>query len=165
MDLGCLFDCCAAVSSGFKVNSLVSYDWTTWGMVHSSENFNDHNPLETIKLTGAIWDPTNISHNICTISHTINVHRWEPLHHLLCPQQQCKHKHNCWVAHHHPAVYMNLLITNNVIHSTVIDLLFLVLLPAEPNLGLPASATCDTSTLQQPSISLPTCLTPSRVIH
>ena len=60
VSLDCLYDTCAAVSTG----NLTFHRWiiTTYPeLVHSYEEFDDAHPFEAIKLVGAISDPANFT--------------------------------------------------------------------------------------------------------
>ena len=62
--LSCLFDSCAALSTGYK-----PFHWFMMHkypyIVHSYEEFNDFNPFQPIKLASAIQDPDNTK-EICS---------------------------------------------------------------------------------------------------
>jgi hypothetical protein len=58
ISLDCLFDTCAAVSSG----TLTFHQWVITSypnIVHSYKQFDDANPFRAIKLVGAIKDPAD----------------------------------------------------------------------------------------------------------
>ena len=152
VDLGTLFDSCAAVSSGYKL-----FHWYLMSeypeVVHSYEEFNDANPFEPIKLAGAIRDPANLTADICG-ELTAVIHYFTPFY--------CSDGSPCVIAFTlsdsvnvntilgWPTIAhlgMNLLVTDNAIHSTVLNHSF-SLSPAEPRLGLPPNVIFNPATFQ-----------------
>ena len=150
--LGACLILSAAVSLGFK-----TFLWFVMSkypeVVHSYEEFNDANPFEPIKLAGAIHDPSNIMQDICGELMAV-VH-----YHTLF---SCTDGTPCVIAFAlsesvnvntiigWPTIRqlgMNLLITDNVIHSTIIQQKFPIT-NAEPRLGLPSSTAFDPTTFQ-----------------
>jgi len=154
VDLGCLFDSCAAISSGYK-----PFHWHLMcefpSTIHSYEEFNDANPFEPIKLARAIRDPANLMLEICS-ELTAVVHYFTPF--------TCTDGSPCVISFAlsdsvnvntilgWPTIsqlQMNLLVTTNEIHSSVLQHHF-PLAVSEPCLGLPVTTHPDCTTTQRP---------------
>jgi len=129
-------------------------------VIHSYEEFNDANPFEPIKLVGTVCDPSNITQDICRELMAV-VHYHTPF--------TCTDSTPCVIAFTlsesvnvntiigWPTISqlgMNLLVMENIIHSTIIQQKFSIT-NTEPHLGLPASTTFDPNTFQQSTFHHP----------